>query len=189
MVISMITKLSSRSRRLTGCGTAMAWCILCIYCLFLSVDVMAQDPTPQPTLLPTGVPSILTPPLHDTVALYYSEILTTHLILPRLDSLISFLIRPINWSLIEPVEEFAIISKYTESSTCDNNLHTEVSIVPLHKCIRAAPSPYQYVNERYITNIGFFIFDICTDTHTHAHTPMHVYINAFAMKVPISAAS
>ena len=42
-----------------------------------------------------------------------------------------------------------MISKYTGSSTCDNNLHTEVSIVPLHKCVRAAPTPYRYVNGRY----------------------------------------
>lgn len=59
---------------------------------------------------------------------------------------------------------FAQIFRYTESSTCDNNLHTEISIVPLEVCIKAAPTGYlrkEIVNKRYVyTDVpeGFYFF-------------------------------
>ena len=40
---------------------------------------------------------------------------------------------------IEGVQYYAQFYKYTESSNCNNNLHTEIGIVPLDLCIKVAP--------------------------------------------------
>ena len=53
----------------------------------------------------------------------------------------------------EDLRRFAQIFRYTESSSCDNNFHTEITIVPLDKCIRLAPTAYtrrSIVNGRYV---------------------------------------
>ena len=80
--------------------------------------------------------------------------------------LLIFCLLTLSSSQTPHVQYYAQIYLYTESSVCDNNLHTEIEIVPLNLCILVSSG----VNKRTNT------YHVPTDD-TPLHAPRFAYFH------------